>query len=35
MPVLEAQSWTQSGRHVLEVAVNAMDDVMRRAKVRG
>jgi two-component system LytT family sensor kinase len=35
MPVLEAQSWSQSGRHVLEVAVSAVDDVMRRAKARG
>ncbi|HMF64559.1 MAG TPA: hypothetical protein VK608_10770, partial [Edaphobacter sp.] len=35
MPVLEAESWSQSGRRVLEVAVSAMDDVMRRARVRG
>ncbi|HEY0162911.1 MAG TPA: histidine kinase [Edaphobacter sp.] len=35
MPVLEAQTWSESGRHVLEAAVSAMDDVMRRARVRG
>lgn len=35
MPVLEARTWTESGRHVLEAAVSAMDDVMRRARVRG
>lgn len=35
MPVLEAQVWSQSGRHVLEAAVNVMDDVVRRAKARG
>ncbi len=34
MPVLEARTWTESGRQVLEAAVNAVDDVMRRAHVR-
>lgn len=35
MPVLEARPWSESGRHVLEAAVSAMDDVMRRARARG
>ncbi|QNI35959.1 histidine kinase [Edaphobacter albus] len=31
MPVLESQTWSQSGKQVIEAAVNAMDSVMRRA----
>jgi two-component system, LytTR family, sensor kinase len=34
MPVLEARTWTESGRHVLEAAVSAVDDVMKRARTR-
>jgi two-component system LytT family sensor kinase len=35
MPVLEARTWSESGRQVLEAAVSAVDDVMRRARVGG
>ena len=34
MPVLEARTWSESGRFVLEAAASVMDDVMRRAHVR-
>ena len=30
MPVLEPTVWSESGRHMLELAVSAMDDVISR-----